>query len=259
MIIFAFANQKGGVAKTTSSLNFAIGLAREGKRVLLVDLDPQSSLTVSLGYHQADELSHTISEKLYYIMEDQEFDPREGILHHKEGVDLMPSNITLAEMEMSFFHATSREYVLSHYLSMLAEDYDIAVLDCSPSLGQVTLNALTCAHRLIIPIQAHFLSLKGMEQLFQTIQKVKKRLNRNLEITGILVTMANLQTNFSREIFSMMQEVYGEEIHIFPQPVPSSIRVVEASAEGVSMFSFDPKGKVAAAYESVIQEVLKTL
>ncbi len=259
MIIYALANQKGGVAKTTSSLNLAIGLARAGKKVLLVDLDPQSSLTISMGYHETDELSHTISEKLYYIMEDQEFDPREGILHHKEGVDLMPSNITLAEMEMSIFHATSREHILTHYLSLLAEDYDVAVLDCSPSLGQVTLNALTCAHRLIIPIQAHFLSLKGMEQLFQTIQKVKKRLNRKLEITGILVTMANLQTNFSKEIFSVMQEVYGEEIHIFPQPIPSSIRVVEASAEGCSMFAFDPKGKVAQAYDAVVQEVLKGL
>ncbi len=259
MIIYALANQKGGVAKTTSSLNLAIGLAREGKRVLLLDLDPQSSLTISLGYQEPDELLHSISEKLYHIIQDEDFDPREGILSHREGVDLMPSNITLAEMEMSIFHATSREYILKTYLEMLEEDYDIVVLDCSPSLGQVTLNALTCAHRLIIPIQAHFLSLKGMEQLFQSIQKTKRRLNRNLEVSGILVTMANLQTTFSKEILSMLNEVYGEEIFIFPQPIPSSIRVVEASAEGSSIFLHDPKGKVAKAYDALVQEVLKEL
>lgn len=259
MIIYAVANQKGGVAKTTSTVNLAIGLAKKGKKVLVVDLDPQSSLTISLGYHEPDELSPTISEKLYHIIEDQDFDPLSGILHHHEGIDLMPANITLAEMEMSIFHATSREYLLKTYFEMISDHYDVVVLDCSPSLGQVTLNALTCANRIIIPIQAHFLSLKGMEQLFHTIQKTRKRLNRSLEISGILVTMANLQTNFSKEILSVMKEVYGEEVRIFAEPIPSSIRVVEASAEGCSIFLHDPKGKATLAYEALVQEVLTEL
>ncbi|MFI3255162.1 MAG: ParA family protein [Eubacteriales bacterium] len=259
MIIYALANQKGGVAKTTSTVNLAIGLARAGKRVLAVDLDPQSSLTISLGYHDPDQLPHSISEILHHIINDQDFDPKQGILTHPEGIDLMPSNITLAEMEMNIFHATRREYILQSYLDLLQEDYDVVILDCSPSLGQVTLNALTCANRLIIPIQAHFLSLKGMEQLFHTIQKVKKRLNRSLEISGILVTLANLQTNFSKEILAVMQEVYGEAIHIFPQPIPSSIRVVEASAEGCSIFLHDPKGKATQAYTALVEEVLQEL
>lgn len=259
MIIYGISNQKGGVAKTTTTVNLAVGLHNQGKRVLVVDLDPQSSLTIALGYHQPDDLDHTISEKLMYIMNDKDFDPKEGILHHREGIDLIPANITLAEMEMTIFHATTREYILKNYLEMLEEDYDVVLLDCSPSLGQVTLNALTSAHRLIIPIQAHFLSLKGMEQLFQTIHKTKRKLNRKLKISGILVTIANMQTNFSREILEAMKEVYGEEVRIFPESIPSSVRVVEASAEGVSMFTYDPKGKVSAAYESLVQEVLKEL
>lgn len=256
MTVYAIANQKGGVAKTTTAVNLAIGLKNEGYRVLAVDLDPQSSLTVSLGYHDPDELTETISNKLHYVMEDMDFDPRSGILHHKEGIDLMPSNITLAESEMSIFHATSREYLLKTYLKMLEDDYDVIVLDCSPSLGQVTLNALTSANKIIIPIQAHFLSLKGMEQLFHTIQKTKRRLNRKLEISGILVTIANLQTNFSKEILAVMKDAYGEEIRIFENSIPTSVRVVEASAEGVSIFTYDPKGKVAQAYRGLVQEVL---
>ncbi len=259
MKIYCMINQKGGVAKTTSTLNLGIGLARAGKRVLLVDLDPQSSLTISLGYHQPDELEETISEKLCSIINDEDFSPQKGILQHKEAVDLLPANITLAEMEMNIFHATSREYLLKTYLELVAEEYDIAVLDCSPSLGQVTINALTCADKLIIPIQPHFLSLKGMEQLFQSIQKTKRRLNRKLEVSGILVTMANLQTNFSKEILSTMNEFYASTIPIFPEPIPSSIRVVEASAEGSSMFTYDPKSKVTLAYQSLVQEVLKEL
>ncbi len=259
MMIYGITNQKGGVAKTTTTVNLAVGLQKQGKRVLVIDLDPQSSLTISLGYHQPDELEHTISEKLLHIINDLDCDPKQGMLHHQEGIDLMPANITLAEMEMTLFHATAREYILKNYLTLLEEAYDVVLLDCSPSLGQVTLNALTCANRLIIPIQAHFLSLKGMEQLFQTIQKTKRKLNRPLAISGILVTIANLQTTFSREILEAMKDVYGDEIRIFKEVIPSSVRVVEASAEGVSIFAHDPKGKVAHAYDCLVQEVLQEL
>lgn len=258
MKVYAISNQKGGVAKTTTTVNLAIGLKNKGYRVLAIDLDPQSSLTISLGYHEPDSLKDTISDKLLHIMEDEEFDPLAGVIEHQEGIHLLPSNITLAEMEMSIFHATSREYLLKNYLEMIQDHYDMVLLDCSPSLGQVTLNALTAADRVIIPIQAHFLSLKGMEQLFNTIQKVKKRLNRKLEISGILVTIANLQTNFSKEILSVMKEVYGEEIRIFKHAIPSSVRVVEASAEGLSIFAHDPKGKVAEAYQGLVEEVLES-
>lgn len=259
MMIYALSNQKGGVAKTTTTVNLAIGLARQGKKVLAIDLDPQSSLTIALGFHDTDELEHTISDKILSIINDTPFDPRAGILHHEENIDLMPSNITLAEMEMSIFHATSREYILKSYLEHFEDDYDVVVLDCSPSLGQITLNALTCADRVIIPIQAHFLSLKGMEQLFHTIQKTRKRLNRELEISGILLTMVNMKTNFSREISDIIQEVYGGQVHIFQQAIPQSIRVAEASADGSSIFTFDPKGKVATAYQGLVGEVLGEL
>lgn len=257
MEIYAIVNQKGGVGKTTTAVNFAVGLAKSGKKVLAVDLDPQGSLSIALGCADPDTLPITVSTIMEQIMADKPFDPKEGILHHDEGIDFLPSNIELAGLEISLVSEVSREQVLSIYLEELEDVYDVVVIDCSPNLGLITYNALSCADQLIIPVQAQFLSLKGMEQLFQTIGKVKRKLNKRLAIAGILVTMVNMRTTYNKEIISLLHDAYGEHIRIFSQVVPFSVRASESSSLGKSIFAYDPQGKVAEAYESLIQEVLE--
>lgn len=261
METYVIVNQKGGVGKTTSTVNFAIGLARQNKKVLAIDLDPQGSLSIALGIEDPDQLSVSITTILEKIMEEEDFEPRLGILSHQEGIDFMPANIELASLELSLVSEVSREQILNLYLEKLEDElqdlYDYIVIDCSPNLGLVTYNALTCADQLIIPVQAQFLSLKGMEQLFQTIGKVKRKLNKKLEISGILITMVNTRTTYNREIVSLLHETYGEQLRIFSQVIPYSVRASESSSQGESIFAYEPKGKIAQAYESLIQEVLQ--
>lgn len=257
MEIYSICNQKGGVGKTFTSLNFAIGMAKRGHRVLAVDLDPQGSLSISLGVDDPDLLDMTIANKLsYYIQEDDtEFQRREGILRHEEGIDYLPANIELADMEISLVTAFGREHLLGKYLDELAEDYDVMVLDCSPSLGLITINALSCSDYVIIPVQAQFLSIKGMEQLFRTIERVKKKLNRSLEIGGILITMANQRTKDYKETVSTLYEKHGESVHIFESVVPVSTRATESPRAGRSIYKHDPNGKVSLAYDAFVKEV----
>lgn len=256
MKVFSIFNQKGGVGKTTTAVNFSIGLARKGLRVLAIDLDPQGSLSIALGYPDPDSFSATITTCLTHIIQEVDFEPSMGILTHAEGIDLMPANIELASLEIALVSEVSREQVLLQYLEKLDGMYDAVVIDCSPSLGMVVYNALTCADEVIIPVQAEYLSMKGMELLFQTIGKVKRKLNRRLEICGVLITMANLRTSYNKEILQMLQETYGEHVRIFEKVVPYSVRAAETTAEGKSIFLHDPLGKVAEAYASMIEEVL---
>lgn len=258
MDIYSVCNQKGGVGKTFTSVNLAIGLAKQGKRVLALDLDPQGSLSISLGVKNPDQLDQTISEKLEYLINDVQApcDPRAGILSHPEGIDYLPGNIELANMEISLVTALGREHLLGKYLDLLEEDYDVVVMDCSPSLGLVTINALSCATHVIIPVQAQFLSIKGMEQLFRTIDRVKRKLNLSLEISGILVTMANQRTKDYKETIETLFAEQGEQVRIFQSIVPLSTRAMESPKKGVSIYQHDPKGKVALAYESFIGELL---
>ncbi len=178
--IIAICNQKGGVGKTVTTVNLGIGLARQGNRVLLVDVDAQGSLTASLGYQHPDQLDETLSTVLGKVIEDKPLLPSEGIIHQKEGVDLLPANIDLAAMEVTLVNIMSRETVLREYLNTIRDQYDVILLDCCPSLGMLTINALSAADTVIIPMMAHYLSLKGMEQLMRTIGRVKRQINQNL-------------------------------------------------------------------------------
>ena len=254
--IIALSNQKGGTGKTTTCANLGIGLAQEGKRVLVVDNDPQASLTISLGWTQPDKLPVTLSTLMGRAIMDEPIRAEEAIMHHSEGVDVLPASIELSGMEVSLVNAISRESVLRQVLEELSPRYDHMLIDCMPSLGMLTINALAAANSVIIPVQAQYLPAKGLEQLLQTVAKVRRQLNPRLKIDGILLTMVDSRTNFNREISALLRETYGGKIRVFATDIPHSVRAAEISAEGKSIFTHDPHGKVAEAYRALTKEVM---
>ena len=255
--VIALVNQKGGTGKTQSTENLGIGLANEGKKVLLVDMDPQGSLTISLGHPRADELPVTVADIMAKVLQEQPIEPGEGIIHHPEGVDLMPANISLSGMEVSLVNVMSREKVLKDYIDSVKQNYDYVLIDCMPSLGMLTVNALAAADKLVIPVQAQYLSAKGLEQLLQTVNKVRRQINPKLKIDGILLTMVDNRTNYAKDISNLIRDTYGSKLKVYSTEIPHSVRAAEISAEGKSIFAHDPKGKVAEAYKKLTKEVLK--
>ncbi|SEA79891.1 chromosome partitioning protein [Pseudobutyrivibrio sp. ACV-2] len=255
--VIALVNQKGGTGKTQSTENLGVGLASEGKKVLLVDMDPQGSLTISLGHPKADELPVTVADIMAKVLREEPIAPGEGILHHPEGVDLMPANISLSGMEVSLVNVMSREQVLKEYIDSIKGNYDYVLIDCMPSLGMLTVNALAAADRLVIPVQAQYLSAKGLEQLLQTVNKVRRQINPKLKIDGILLTMVDGRTNYAKDISNLIRDTYGSKLKVYKTEIPHSVRAAEISAEGKSIFAHDPKGKVAEAYKNLTKEVLK--
>lgn len=255
--IMAICNQKGGVGKTVTTVNLGIGLVREGKRVLLVDVDAQGSLTASLGYQQPDQIEVTLTTIMGGIISDNPLPPDVGIIHNAEGVDLLPANIELSGVEVTLVNTMSRETILRQYLQTIRKDYDVIILDCCPSLGMLTINALAAADKVLIPVQAQYLSIKGLEQLLRTISRVRRQINPDLSIEGILVTMADMRTNYTRDIIELLHSAYDGKLRIFDSIIPLSVRAAEISAEGKSIYLHDPAGKVAGAYAALTREVME--
>lgn len=253
--VIALANQKGGVGKTTTTVNLGIGLAAQGNKVLLVDADAQGNLTDSLGFHEPDNLSVSLATILSKVMLEEPYEPDEGLLHHAEGIDLMPGNIELSAIEVSLVNTMSRETILRGYINTVKDRYDYVLIDCMPSLGMMTINALAAADSVIIPVQAHYLPAKGMTQLLQTITRVRRQINPKLTIDGVLLTMVDTRTNFAKDISFILRRDYGDKLCVFKSEIPLSIRAAETSAKGKSIYLHDPNGLAARAYEAFTKEV----
>ena len=261
--VIALANQKGGTGKTTTTVNLGIGLARLGQKVLLIDADPQGDLTTCLGWQDQDSLQTwqdqdslqtTLATIMEKVIRDEPFSVDEGILHHKEGVDLMPANIELSAMEMSLVNAMSREFTLRTYVNEVKKNYDTVLIDCMPSLGMITINALAAADSVIIPVQAHYLPAKGMTQLMRTIGKVKRQINPSLKVDGVLLTLVDGRTNLAKQTIETLRQSYGSVLKIYRSEIPVAIKAAEISAAGKSIYA-DNGSKVAQAYAEFSKEV----
>ena len=214
------------------------------------------SLTASLGYQEPDDIRYTLATIMMNIINEEEIDPMEGILHHEEGVDLVPANIELSGLEVSLSNVMSREMILKEYVELLRDQYDYILIDCMPSLGVMTINALVAADRVLIPVQAAYLPVKGLQQLIKTVAVVKKRLNKKLSIEGILITMVDYRTNYAKDITEMLRESYGDTVGVMDSFIPFSVKVAEASAEGSSIYRYAPRCKAAESFERLTKEVL---
>ncbi|MDE6388321.1 MAG: AAA family ATPase [Lachnospiraceae bacterium] len=259
--IIAIANQKGGVGKTTTAINLGIGLVNKGNKVLLVDLDPQGNATQGLGF-EADDLEITISTILRRIInKDYSFMKDYGILSHPEGISLMPANIELSILEtelISLFFG--REKVLQTYLDMVRNEYDYILIDCMPSLNLIAINALVAADEIIIPLHAQYYSVRGLEQLLQTIGSIKSNgLNDSLKISGILYTCVNDRTTSFRDVKNILMTAYGENIRIYDNYIPRSVKAEEAPSYGKSIYTYDTMGKVSGAYGKFTDEFLASM
>lgn len=254
--IIAVANQKGGTGKSTTTHNLGTNLARQGKKVLVVDLDSQANLTMCMGYDRPDELPCTMAHIFKGLIDDTFTFQKEDYILQAEGCDLIPSSIQLSGIEPSLANAMSRETLLKRLLTIFNDEYEYILVDCAPSIGLLTINALAAATSVLVPVQAHYLSAKGLELLIGTIAKVKRNINPDLNFNGILITMYDGRLKFGKSIVSELREAYGQHIRIYETMIPQSVKAVENTAEGKSLFAYDNKCKVSLAYEAFAMEVL---
>lgn len=260
--IISIINQKGGVGKTTTTINLGVALARLNKKVLLLDFDPQSNLTIGLGF-EPDKIENTISSLLRKRIDndDCEINIADYILN-SEDVDIIPSNIDLSGIEMLLFNTMNRESILKNILEDIKCNYDYILIDCMPSLNILPINALVASDSVIIPVQAHFFSLTGMVQLFETIQRVRRKINKNLTVEGILLTMFDNRTNLSKEVEKTLIDIYGDSedtqgsVNIFKNKIVISTKAAEAPSQGISLLKYSNKSEASKNYEMLAKELL---
>ena len=256
--VIVIANQKGGVGKTTTTENVGIGLAKEGKKVLLIDFDPQADLSASLGIRNSDNMDHTICEALNGIIQDIPINYDDLIIHHDENVDIIPSNIELADFELKLVSVMSRERILDMTLEPLKKKYDVILIDCPPSLGMLTINALSSADKVLIPVQAQYLPAKGMTKLLGTINKVQHQINPRITVLGVAITLANMQTNLGKSTVDTLRENFGQHINVFDTVIPIGVKAAEATVVGKSVYEHAKDSNVAKAYENLTKEIVRS-
>jgi len=252
MRVIAFANQKGGVGKTTTAVNTSVMLGRSGLRVLLIDLDPQGNTTSSLGVDKA-----ILDRTVYEVILDEADIEGAIVLAVRPNVDLLPTTPELAAAEVDLVSVVRREHQLKRSLAGVASSYDLAIIDCPPSLGLLTINGLTSANHVIIPIQCEFLALEGVSQLITTIDLVKRHLNPDLDLLGVLMTMFDARTNLSTSVVEEVRRFFPDRI--FTTVVPRSVRLAEAPSYGQSIFEYDPSSRGGQAYAAFTRELIERL
>ena len=253
----AIANQKGGVGKTTTAFSLGVSLANNNKKVLIVDADPQANLTTYMGYYDENELPVTLSTLLERYIEDKEINSEEAILHHQEKVDLIPSDLSLAMTESNLQNAMSREYAMKNCLSSLKDKYDYIIIDCMPSLSMITTNALACSDQVIIPVQSQYLSARGMGHLLNIVSRVRRQLNKELKVGGILMTLVDNRTKLPFTIRKELEINFGNIVKLYDTQIPFAVKTAESSSKGKSIFAYDKNSKVAEAYSQFAKEVLR--
>ena len=253
----AIANQKGGVGKTTTAFSLGVALANNDKKVLVVDADPQANLTTYMGFYDEDNIDVTISTLIERFIDDQDIKPEQAILHHQENIDLIPSNLNLSMTESNLLHALNREHAMKNCLSELKNQYDYIIIDCMPSLSMITTNALATADEVIIPVQSQYLSARGMGNLLNIISKVRRQINKDLKVGGILLTLVDSRTKLPNTIKQELEKNYGNVVRLYETHIPCAIKTAESTSKGKSIFAYDKSSKVAQAYSSFAKEVLQ--